>query len=142
MLHLEQIGLEDIRQVRLMLELPIAAEAALKATARDIERMVEANGALEEGFKSGDPAIENNPAIHKVIAEASKNRLCALLVTALMDIHAYRMRNIRLDEKAKKRIISHHNDILDSTRKKDASVAYENMKRHILEVHRIHTRIE
>jgi len=142
MLHLEQIRLEEIRQVRLMLEPPIAAEAARNATPRDVQRIEEANRALQEGYKSGDPAIENNPAIHKVIAEASKNRLCALLMTALMDIHAYRMRNNKLDERAKKKIIGHHNKIIESITEKDAESAYENMKTHILEVHKIHTKIE
>jgi GntR family transcriptional repressor for pyruvate dehydrogenase complex len=142
MLQLEQIDLGEIRQVRLMLEPAIAAEAARNATLEDIERLEEANSALEEGYKSGDPAIENNPAIHKVIAEASKNRLCALLISALMDILAYRMRNNKLNEKEKKKIIRHHSEIIDSIRKKDAKMAYENMKRHIVEAHKFHDRIE
>jgi GntR family transcriptional repressor for pyruvate dehydrogenase complex len=142
LLHLEQISLEEIRQVRLMLEPPIAAEAARNATPRDIERLEEANRALEEGYKSGDPAVENNPAIHRVFAEASKNRLCVLLMTALMDIHAYRMRNNKLDEGAKKKIIRHHNKIIESIRNKDAKMAHESMETHILEVHKIHAEIE
>lgn len=106
MLHLEQIGIEDIRQVRRMLEPPIAAEAARNATPKDIERLEETSRALHEGYKSGDPAIENNPAIHKIIAEVSKNRLCAVPMALLMDIHAYRVRNIRLDERAKKKSLA------------------------------------
>jgi GntR family transcriptional repressor for pyruvate dehydrogenase complex len=142
MLKLERISLEEVKAVRLILEPPLAAEAARNAGPGDLRRLEEANLALEERYKSGDPEIENNPEIHKIISEVSKNRLSALLMSALMDIHAFRMRKIKLSKQEKKKIIYHHNEIIEAIRKKDPEMASDKMKKHIRDVYRVHKKFE
>jgi len=134
MLRLKEVSLEEIRQVRLVLEPILAAEAALKATAKDIERLEETRPILQEAYRSGDPVIENNPRFHILIADISENRVFKIIMKVLMDIYSYRMRNIKLDEKAKKTIIRQHDKIIEAIKKKDKEMAFENMRRHIIKV--------
>lgn len=136
MLRMGQVSLEEILHARLLLEPPIAAEAALKATQRDIERLEKAEQIVEHGHKSGEPAIANNPILHLEIAEITGNKVLSLMMNVLMGIHAFRMRNIKVDAKGKKLVRDQHDSIVAAIKKRNAKMAYENMKRHIVQAHR------
>jgi len=134
MLHLGQVNLEDIAQARLAIEPTVCSLAAQKASPEDIERLEEINRMLGKAFHSGDPFRENDPKIHSVIAEISGNQVFAIIVKALMEIHAYRMQSIKLDKNAKRDILEYHGEIIEAIKSKDEKMAFEYMKRHIIHV--------
>ena len=134
MLRLGQVDLQEVLHARLILEPPIAAEAALKATREDIARLEEANRIVRDGYK-GEAAVENNPILHKELAEITGNRVLSIMMNVLMEIHASRMKDIRLDSRGKKMILDHHERIVAAIKKRDKESASENMKKHILETH-------
>ena len=142
MLHLGQVSLEEIAQARLVIEPTVCSLAAERATPKDIECLEEVNNWLRNAFKSGEPINENDPRIHTVIAEISGNQVFTIIVRALMEIHAYSMRNIKLDEKAKRNILQYHEEIIEAIRRKDKERACECMKRHILNVQAALTNLE
>ena len=108
MIRVGQVSHEEILQARLMFEPPIAAQAAKKATREDVERLEETNRLLAEGYQAGESGMENNPTIHKEIAEISGNKVLSIIMNVLMDIHALRMKNIRLGEKEERRSARQH----------------------------------
>ena len=142
MLFLGQVNHDEIAQVRLALEPTFAAQAAKKAGPKEIARCEEANRKLKTLFEMKDPMIQHDTAIHTLIAEISGNRVFAIIMNVLMDIHAYRMRNIKLDDKGKKEIVRQHNRIVEAIKKKDEKKAYEAMKSHVLKVQKLHSEAE
>jgi GntR family transcriptional regulator, transcriptional repressor for pyruvate dehydrogenase complex len=131
LLHSEQVSLDEIGEVRLVIEPPLAALAAQKANSTDIRRLREANQKLEEGYRTGDPAIENDPAIHSIIADISGNRVFSILMNVLVDIHSRRMQTIKLDAKTKASIVRQHDSIITAIEKKKKELAQRRMKEHI-----------
>jgi GntR family transcriptional regulator, transcriptional repressor for pyruvate dehydrogenase complex len=137
-----EISLEEILEARLIIEPDVAAEAARNADSEDIERLKQTILLLREGYKSGDPKIENNPRIHKTLGEMSENRVIQMIMGVLIKVHAERMSTIRLDDKSKKMILRQHEGLIDAIVKKDPELARERMKKHILSVHGIHKKME
>jgi GntR family transcriptional repressor for pyruvate dehydrogenase complex len=142
MIRVGQVSHEEILQARLIFEPPIAAEAAKKANKKDVARLEKANQELAEGYYSSKPGGENNPTIHKIIAEVSGNRVLSIIMDVLMDIHALRMKSIQLDEKGKKGILHQHGQIIDAIRSKDERLAFEAVRKHILHTYKLHTKLE
>ncbi|MFZ7110876.1 MAG: FadR/GntR family transcriptional regulator [Desulfatiglandales bacterium] len=142
MFEFGQVSLEHILQARLIIEPPVAAEAAKRATPEDIERLKEANRKLQEGYKIGDPARENVPNTHRVISRITGNKVIRMIMDVLMDVHTLRMSTIKLDDQSKKQILAQHEDIIEAIMKKDPQMAFERMREHILNVHGIHKEIE
>lgn len=136
------VSLEEVLQARLLIEPSVAAEAAMRATSEDIERLKEANQMLREGYKTGDPKIENNPRTHRVIAGMSRNRVILMIMQVLIDVHTERMSTIKLDDQSKQEILAQHDGIIDAMTRKDSELAFERMRNHILRVHEIHKSIE
>ena len=142
MFEIGQISLESILQARLMIEPSVAREAAQKATPEDIKRLKEANRRLQEGYKIGDPARENIPNTHRVISQITGNEVIQMIMDVLMDVHTIRMRTIKLDDEGKKKILGQHEELIEALVKKDPDLAFEKMRKHILDVHDTHARIE
>ena len=136
------ISLEEILQARLLIEPPVAAEAAMRAASEDIERLKEANQMLGEGYKRGDMNSEYNPRIHRIIAEMSRNRVIVMIVQVLIEVHTQKMRSIRVDDQSNEEILEQHEGIIDTMVKRDSKLAFERMRNHILRVHEIHKSIE
>ncbi|WP_300460716.1 FadR/GntR family transcriptional regulator [Desulfobacula sp.] len=137
-----QVSLEEILNARLIIEPQVAAEIAGKAVPEQIARLKETIGLLRQGYKSGDPKMENNPRFHHVLGQMSNNRVIQLIMRVLMVVHKERMSFIRLDNAAKKRIIREHEGLIDAIAQHDPELASERMRQHILSVHGIHSKIE
>lgn len=134
MLMLGQVSIEEIAEARLVIEPTLCALAAEKATPEDIARLEQINQTLKDLFDTGDPFRENDPRIHTVIAEISGNKVLAITVKALMEIHAARMREIKLNQRVKKDILHYHEEIIGALKAKNKELAFEYMKKHVLSV--------
>lgn len=142
MIRVGQVSHEEILQARLIFEPSMAALAAKKATPKDVERLEEANRLLAEGYQAGEPGMENNPTIHKEITDISGNKVLSIIMNVLMDIHALRMKSIKLDEKGKQGVLRQHDRIIDAIRQKDEQLAFECTKQHILQMHKLHSKLD
>jgi DNA-binding FadR family transcriptional regulator len=60
----------------------------------------------------------------------------------LMEIHAFRMNQFKLDEKTIRRITHQHDNIIAALKKKDKKLAFEEMKKHVLAVHKMHMELD
>lgn len=142
MLQLGQVNLEEIRQARLVIEPTVAAEAARRAKEEDIKKLEETCKRHAEELISGGAAVEHDQSVHSLIAEISGNRVFALLMKVLTDIHAFRMKGIRLDDNGKRALIRQHEQIIEGIRKKDPEMAHEKMRRHIMDIQKELSRLE
>jgi DNA-binding GntR family transcriptional regulator len=52
------------------------------------------------------------------------------------------MSQFKLDEKTKKTIVRQHEGIIKAIKKRDKKEAYEKMKKHVLDVHKMHEELE
>lgn len=137
MILTKQVSHEEIAEARLLLEPSLTVEAAKKATPKHLKRLRASNTALKKGFQSNDVYIEHNPEpnLHKVIAEATGNRMIIMLMEVLMEISTKRFSHIKLDAETQKQIAQEHEEIVQSIEAKDTSKAAALMKKHILTVY-------
>ncbi|UCG09431.1 MAG: FadR family transcriptional regulator [Desulfobacterales bacterium] len=144
MLRLRQVSLEEILQARLIIEPEIAAEAARKATAKDIELLEEITRDQLRGFDSENPVMQydRNPRFHRIIAEMTGNQVFIIIMQILMEIHAFRMNQFSLDKKTIRKITHQHDGIIEALKKKDEEKAFEEMKKHVLDVHHMHKMLD
>ena len=131
MIGLNKIDINTIAEARLSIEPNISSLAARKATPKDTAYLQEINERLKKAFESGDSSIENDPGIHTVIAEIAGNRILQMIAEALVDIHTYSMRDVKLDEDSKLSILSSHANIIAAIGQKQEQTAYDLMVEHI-----------
>ena len=143
-MRLRQVSLEEILQARIIIEPEVAAAAALKATAEDIEHLEEITRDQLGGFDSENPVMQydRNPRFHRIIAEITGNQVFIIIMQILMEIHAYRMNQFKLDEKTMHTITHQHGGIIAALKKKDAELAFAEMKKHVLAVHKMHMKLD
>lgn len=140
MMRLRQVSLDEILQARLIIEPEVAAAAAEKATPRDIELLEEITRDQLRGFDSENPVMQfdRHPRFHRIIAEMTGNQVFIIIMQILLEIHAFRMNQFKLDEKTIREITHQHDGIIEALKKKDKALAFEEMKKHVLAVHQMH----
>jgi len=144
MMRLRQVSLDEILQARLIIEPEVAAAAAQKATPTDIELLEEITRDQLRGFDSENPVMQydRNPRFHRIIAEMSGNQVFIIIMQILMEIHAFRMNQFKLDEETIQEITHQHDRIIEAIKKKDSQLAFEQMKNHVLAVHNMHKALD
>jgi len=123
-------------------QIRVAAEAVRRANDDDIKKLEATNKRHAGELMSGGAASEHDQSVHSLIAEISGNRVFALRMKVLTDIHAVRMKNIRLDDKGKRALIRQHEQIIEGIKKKDPEMAHEKMRRHIMDIQKELSRLE
>lgn len=144
MMRLRQVSLEEILQARLIIEPEVAAAAAQKATTKDIELLEEITRHQLKGFDSENPVMQfdRNPRFHRIIAEMTGNQVFIIIMQILMEIHAFRMNQFKLDKKTIRKITHQHDRIIEALKKNDREMAHQEMKKHVLAVHKMHMRLD
>ena len=144
MMRLRKVSLDEILQARLIIEPEVAAAAADKATAADIELLEEITSDQLRGFVSENPVMQfdRNPRFHRIIAEITGNQVFIIIMQILLEIHAFRMNQFKLDEKTISEITHQHSGIIEALKRKDRAMAFEEMKKHVLAVHQMHEELD
>jgi DNA-binding GntR family transcriptional regulator len=60
----------------------------------------------------------------------------------LMEIHAFRMNQFKMNQDAIREITCQHEEIIESFKKKDRAMAFKKMKEHVLAVHNMHIELD
>jgi DNA-binding FadR family transcriptional regulator len=143
-MRLRQVSLEEILQARVIIEPEVAAAAAEKATPKDIKLLEEITRDQLGGFDSKNPVMQfdRNPRFHRIIAEITGNQVFIIIMQILSEIHAFRMNQFKLDEKTMRRITHQHDGIIEALKKKDKELAFAEMKKHVLTVHKMHMELD
>lgn len=124
---------QHIQEVREVLEVQIAALAAERAQAVDLEAMAEAVKKLQKPRLTATEYAEADLEFHNCLARASGNILFSILANSLNGV----MKEVRLwafkhdGQSAAERAVGFHSQILDRVREHDVEGAREGMRLHL-----------
>jgi GntR family transcriptional regulator, transcriptional repressor for pyruvate dehydrogenase complex len=127
----------ELLDFRKMLEPPLAARAAMHATAAEIAEMEEILQRQEEKQIQGDAAVAEDSEFHYSIALASGNSVVLKVLDILMDLlRDTRERSLQLDGRPQKSLAGHRR-IVAAIKRHDGEAAKSAMRRHIEDVEEI-----
>ncbi|HEY8477993.1 MAG TPA: FadR/GntR family transcriptional regulator [Chloroflexota bacterium] len=131
---LTHLALEDIFELRMLLEPSIAALAAQRATPEDIQRLESVLQQQEQQVREGRSGAEADATFHSLLAEATHNRALLRLGAALMDVLApSRNERLQTPQRVQQSLLSHRR-ILSAIKAGNPDEAREAMQDHIRRV--------
>ena len=122
---------------RKMLEPPLAARAAMHASAEEISEMEEILQRQAEKQSQGEPAVAEDTEFHYSVALASGNSVVLKVLDNLMDLlRDTRERSLQVEGRPQKSLTGHRR-ILAAIKRHDAEAAKAAMRRHLEDVEEI-----
>jgi len=129
--------LGDIFELRFLLEPPLAALAARRATPQDIACLDLAVKEQEQQIQLGQSGVEADMAFHAALAEATHNRALLRLGATLMEVLApSRDTHLQTPERSHLSLLSHRR-ILEAIQAGSATQARKAMEEHVVHVDRV-----
>ncbi len=127
----------ELLDVRKIIEPPLAARAALHASADEIAELEEILARQEEKVERGEVAIDEDSEFHYGIAMAAENSVVLNVLDVLMDLlRETRERSLQVAGRPQKSLAGHRR-ILAAIRRHDGAAAETAMRRHIQDVEQI-----
>lgn len=128
-------GLENLTQVREIVEPEIASIAAEKATPADIAAMEAAVATMDNSMSDVDSYITADHEFHLALAKATQNKLIVDLIDSIVDLLAEQRRHIFLaGTGGAERGQCHHKRILRAVKEHDSQAAHNLMVLHLQQV--------
>jgi GntR family transcriptional repressor for pyruvate dehydrogenase complex len=122
---------EDLYQLRALVEVAIASQAAANASDQQVEEIRVAQRRVEEAADAGRPVHEHDVVLHRAIAEASGNLVYVRVLDALADVLAALRKEAGAVPNATSDALREHAAIVDAIAAHDADAARAAMERHI-----------
>jgi GntR family transcriptional regulator, transcriptional repressor for pyruvate dehydrogenase complex len=130
-------GIDELLDVRMIIEPALAARAALHASPEQIAEMLSILERQDEKVRRGELATAEDSAFHYAIAQAADNSVMLKLVHELMDLlRETRERSLQFGGRQEKSLAGHRR-ILTAIEQGDATAAKAAMRRHLLEIEKI-----
>jgi len=127
----------ELLDFRMMLEPPLAARAATRASADEISEMEEILERQEEKLRRGESTIVEDSEFHYAVALASGNSVVRKVLNTLMHLlRDSRERSLQVEGRPQKSLAGHRR-ILAAINRHDAEAASVAMRRHIEDVEKI-----
>jgi GntR family transcriptional regulator, transcriptional repressor for pyruvate dehydrogenase complex len=131
-------SLDNLHQVRTLLEVEIATLACQKATAEDVQRMRQILAAMEATQTDDESFAALDADFHQALADATQNPLLAMLLQSIRDVvHEVRLEARRHPGLRSVSILGHHK-ILQQIEVRDADGARRAMQEHLVHARGIH----
>ena len=127
----------ELLDVRKIIEPPLAARAALHASADEIADMENILKRQAAKVRRGDPGIEEDAEFHYSIALASNNSVILKVVDVLMDLLRETRERSLQGEGRQENSLAGHQRILLALKRGDAAAAEAAMRQHVQEVENI-----
>lgn len=132
--HLKHLALQDIFELRMLLDPTIAALAAQRASPEDIASLTAILQEQERQVQQGTSGAEMDTAFHSALAEATHNRALLRLGSALVEVLApSRDANLQTPERAQNSLYFHKR-ILQAIENHSPQEARRAMEEHIRSV--------
>jgi GntR family transcriptional regulator, transcriptional repressor for pyruvate dehydrogenase complex len=127
----------ELLDVRKMLEPPLAARAALRASEQEVADLEDILRRQRGKLLEGELAIEEDSEFHYAIAQAAKNSVVLKVLDVLMDLlRKTREQSLQVQGRRRKSFAGHRR-ILAAIKRRDAAAAESAMRRHLEEIERI-----
>ena len=131
LLRTKGISLENLHQVRMILEVEIAGVAASEATSGEVAHLQEVLSGLERGMEDPLAFAEGDAAFHHALAELSHNPLLVMLLDSIGGLmHDVRM-SVSNYPDLFQMTFPDHGEVLASVKAKDPSRARQAMRHHL-----------
>ena len=132
MLKMQNMGIEELAEARMVIETSIVALAAKRATAKDIAAMEEAIAEARAGKHSGDPHFTpHSVSFHVALAEAAQNQVLLFTVNSFRSLFYETIEKLVPDPDMQDRAIDDHQKILEAIKARDAEKAERIMRAHL-----------
>lgn len=129
--------IDELLDVRMIIEPALARRAALHATPEQIAELQLILGRQEEKVHQGEPATAEDSNFHYTLALAANNSVMLKLVHVLMDLlREMRERSLEVGGRPQKSLAGHRR-ILAAVKQGNAVAAESAMRRHLLEIEKI-----
>lgn len=130
-LVLQHLALQDIFELRLLIEPSIAALAAERATPQDVFRLESILQQQEQEAGQKKNIAETDEAFHSALAESTHNRALLEIGASLMKVIApSRNESLQTPKRARLSVFSHRR-ILDAIQARESAEARNAMEEHI-----------
>lgn len=123
--------IDDLYQVREILEPAIAALAAQSATPEQITRLEQVMKEMEQNKHNGIRYIEADAVFHAVIAEATQNSVIVLLAHSIVNNLQEARRLAISSPGSEERASAYHLRIYDAIKNGDSDAAFKVMQEHM-----------
>jgi len=132
-----QRTVEELLDVRKMIEPPLAGRAALHASSNELDDMQQILVRQEAKVQRGELATDEDSEFHYAIALASDNRVVLKVVDVLMELlKKTRERSLQVEGRQQQSLAGHRR-ILAALKQGDAKAAESAMRRHLEEIENI-----
>jgi GntR family transcriptional repressor for pyruvate dehydrogenase complex len=129
--------IEELLDIRKMIEPALAARAAARASAEDLARLEDVVRRQREKTQRGEPAVEEDTEFHYQIALAARNGVVRRVIDVLMRLlRDTRARSLQTHGRPE-RSLAGHKRILDAIKRRDAAAAERAVRRHLREIEEI-----
>ncbi len=135
LLNLEAFDLEELYEIRKVLETELAALAAVRRGEAHLARMEEAIGEMERGLSSQARYIQADLRFHLTVAEATRNRVAVYVMRAIRDPLHRALASVYHIPGSPQKSIAQHRAILEAVREGDPDAARRRMAEHLGRVH-------
>lgn len=127
-----KVKARDLYEMRLIFEPEAAYYAALRATDKEIERIVNLGAEIEERIRQGKDRTEVEQAFHKSIAKATHNEFMNQLMPVIYEGINKGVRLSKVHEEAVQATLVDHKMLMDFLKARNAEGARNAMRIHIL----------
>jgi DNA-binding FadR family transcriptional regulator len=133
LLELQAVDLDELFEVREVLEGETAAFAAARRTDEDILAMAESIDAMDSSLASGsaEEYIDADLQFHLALARASRNRIALNMMNAVREILRRSLMRLYDVPGGPDRSVAHHRKILEAVVAGDSAAARERMHEHL-----------
>jgi GntR family transcriptional repressor for pyruvate dehydrogenase complex len=128
---------QELMDVRSIIEPPLAARAAAHASPAQIELLEEILRRQRQKLLRGERAVDEDTAFHSQIARAAGNRVMLSVLDTLVGLLTETRRRVLQDAERSRASLEGHRLVLRAIRRRDADGAEAAMRRHIRSVEAI-----
>lgn len=136
-IKLKEISIENVIEVREIIEPQVAYLAARNGTDEDISTIWATIVELERFFVVKKKFKSHDESFHRALAAAANNPLLSVFQSAMIDVLFKFLYDIMWEDEHKKSILSQHRSIAEKVEKRDAAGARQAMKDHLKDMRRI-----
>jgi GntR family transcriptional repressor for pyruvate dehydrogenase complex len=134
LLSLEEGDLNQLYELRKMLEVEVAALAAERRTTSDLETLEQWLRRMEEDLRSNEGYVTADLGFHLAVGEASRNRIAVHVMKAVREVLHQALLDVYRIPGSPDRSLTQHRQILEAIEEGDPTGARELMRQHLTRV--------
>ncbi len=142
MLDAQSIGLDELLETRMLIEVPLAGLAAARASEQDVVVLRALVEEVNDAATDHDRMLEADARLHHVIARIADNRLAGAFSGWIVDVLQPRLAAVIEPAVVVSVIAEQHRDLLEAIARGDPGAAERAMREHLVYVRDVVNAVE